>query len=77
MKKLFFFAVISAAATITTATSLSYFNKIESSDLLNANVEALADGEIHVGIICRYTEERICYTIDDDLGLTFIMGYEE
>lgn len=76
MKKLFFFAVISAAATITTATSLSYFNKIESSDLLNANVEALAHDEIDVGEICIYADV-ICYELNDDLGLTFIMGYEE
>lgn len=76
MKKLFFFAVISAVATITTATSLSYFNKIESSDLLNANVEALAHDEIDVGEICIYADV-ICYELNDDLGLTFIMSYEE
>ena len=72
MKKLFFFAVISAAATITTATSLSYFNKIESSDLL---VEALAHDEIDVGEICIYADVT-CYELNDDLGHAIIKGYK-
>ena len=63
MKKKLFFAgaVLSLAAAVTTA--FVAYDSANGHELLNANVEALADGEVEVGEICVYTE-RLCYSWD-------------
>lgn len=54
-------------------TGFVAYDKMNSSELLNANVEALAGGEIIVHPIC-YDYNRICYILDDDLGYNEIRG---
>lgn len=74
MKKKILLAGAVALMAVAAVTGYSGYGKSKVPDLLSANVEALAGGEITVHKPCIYAS-GICYILDDDLGYYEVPGY--
>jgi hypothetical protein len=68
---------IIAFAAIAAVAGWNYnqnMNNVNLSDLALENVEALAGGEVEVGVPCIMAPIT-CYVIDDEFGTDIIVGY--
>lgn len=70
------FAAIVAVAGWNYTQNLNKIDNVELSDLVLENVEALAGGEVEVGVPCIMAPIT-CYVIDDEFGTDIIVGYNQ
>ena len=73
-KKMLGIIAFAAIAVVAGWNYTQNMNNVNLSDLALENVEALAGGEVEVGVPCIMAPIT-CYVIDDEFGTDIIVGY--